>query len=101
MPHNPPKISTPPTTSTVRRQQTEATILLDLHKLVSEKNRLQQELIKLEARQAFIVDRLNQIEIDRAILEENRSVIRTRPIAPVPPAVPLTPASYNITTLEY
>ncbi|MBD2088448.1 hypothetical protein H6F67_00995 [Microcoleus sp. FACHB-1515] len=95
IPHNPPQISTMP------RQQTEASILLDLHKLVSEKNRLQQELITLEARQALIRDRLNQIETDRAILEENRSAIRTRSIAPALPSALSTPSSYDITFLEY
>lgn len=98
MPYNPPKISTIP------RQPTEASILLDLHRLVSEKNRLQQEQIKLETRQVFIRDRLTQIELDRTILEANRAALRTRSIAPVPATAPPAPPpqnAYDITFLEY
>ncbi|MGJ3254621.1 MAG: hypothetical protein ACFE0J_26340 [Elainellaceae cyanobacterium] len=51
-----PKISTMP------RQQSEAAALLDMHKLVVEKKRLQNELHSIEERQQHIIQRLAVIE---------------------------------------
>ncbi|NEQ29077.1 MAG: hypothetical protein F6K28_61085 [Microcoleus sp. SIO2G3] len=96
LPPNSPKISTLP------RQQTEASILLDLHKLVSEKNRLQQELIQLEARQTHIHQRLEAIAIERDLLEQNRRSIRTRVIDPIPQVDDRASANtFDVTLLEY
>ncbi|HEY9622107.1 MAG TPA: hypothetical protein V6C78_17255 [Crinalium sp.] len=65
-----PKISTMP------RQKTEASILLDLYKLMVEKKRLQQELQSLDERRQQICSRVAIIEQRTTELEQNIQYLR-------------------------
>lgn len=73
--------------STMPRQKTEAAAFLDLHKLVIEKKRLQQELQSLEQRQQQITNRLAVLDSQVAELENNAQQMRKE--VPIP-AVELT-----------
>lgn len=92
-----PKISTMP------RQKTEASSLLDLYKLVVEKKRLQQELQSLDERRLQICDRMDVLEQQTAELEQNiqhmRSAENSAPQLPKPVRPNSASPSGNFETL--
>lgn len=65
-----PKISTMP------RQQSEATVYLEVYKLVVERKRLQEELQKIEVRSQQIQQRLGQLDRQIGDLETNLQQMR-------------------------
>jgi len=101
MPQGPirPKISTMP------RQRTEATVYLDVYKLVVERKRLQQELQKIEQRSQQINQRMTQLDQQitdlEAILQQMRT--GTTPSAPslAPQAKVAQPEAFDMLFLEY
>lgn len=96
-----PKISTMP------RQQTEASVYLDVYKLVVERKRLQQELQKIEQRSHQINQRMTQLDQQIADLEGTLQQMRSE-VAPAPEARPLAapvktepPEAFDMLFLEY
>jgi len=59
------------------RQQTEATVYLDVYKLVVERKRLQQELQKIEQRSHQINQRMTQLDQQITSLEATLQQMRT------------------------
>ncbi|MGJ3247679.1 MAG: gas vesicle protein [Elainellaceae cyanobacterium] len=96
-----PKISTMP------RQQSEAAALLDMHKLVVEKKRLQHELHSIEERQQQIIQRLAVIENHVARVEGQIRQMRehetTSPPSPQPnqPSQIAHGSSFDTMFLDY
>ncbi|HEY9750894.1 MAG TPA: hypothetical protein V6C63_19590 [Allocoleopsis sp.] len=94
-----PKISTMP------RQRTEATVYLDVYKLVVERKRLQQELQKIEQRSQQINQRMTQLDQQiaelEAVLQQLRSGVapEARPLLPQVKAD--QPEAFDMLFLEY
>jgi predicted nucleic acid-binding Zn-ribbon protein len=98
-----PKISTMP------RQQTEATVYLDVYKLVVERKRLQQEQQKIEQRSQQIGQRLAQLDQQITSLEATLQQMRSEALPearseapPLPSQTPATqPDAFDMLFLEY
>ena len=94
-----PKISTMP------RQRTEASVYLDVYKLVVERKRLQQELQKIEQRSHQIHQRMAQL--DQQIIEQEAILqqMRTGTAPSVPshpqPTQAAQPEAFDMLFLEY
>ncbi|MBL1176717.1 hypothetical protein [Pantanalinema sp. GBBB05] len=98
-----PKITTMP------RQKTEAAAYLDIYKLVTEKTRLQQELVTLEQRRDLIQQRLETLEGQIADLEVTAHQRRDAELTPTQPSIKAaakapaaeSSSSFNTMFLEY
>lgn len=96
-----PKISTMP------RPQTEAAAVLDIYKLLVEKNRLQQELDNIERRRQQINERLLELEQQVAELEQATQSGTSMKAATPAVATTVTPNSsaasdpFNLLFLDY
>lgn len=105
MPQRPIRSSITPKISTMPRQQTEATVYLDVYKLVVERKRLQQELQKIEQRSHQINQRMTQLDQQIADLEAILQQMRTGTAPParqIPsPAKPDQPEVFDMLFLEY
>lgn len=86
------------------RQQTEATVYLDVYKLVVERKRLQQELQKIEQRSQQINQRMTQLDQEITTLEKTLQQMRSG-IVPearsLPKPVPGQPETFDMLFLEY
>lgn len=98
-----PKVT--PKISTMPRQQTEATLYLDVYKLVVEQKRLQQEQQNIEQRSQQINQRLAQLDQQIASLETTLQQMRS---GVLPEARPLRsqakvepPEAFDMLFLEY
>ena len=86
------------------RQQTEATVYLDVYKLVVERRRLQQEQQKIEQRSQQINQRLTQLDQQIAALETTLQQMRSGIVAearPLPPTASGQPETFDMLFLEY
>jgi predicted nucleic acid-binding Zn-ribbon protein len=105
MPQRPsrPNITTPKI-STMPRQQTEATVYLDVYKLVVERRRLEQERQKIEQRSQQINQRLTQLDQQIVVLETTLQQMRSGIVPetrPIPPAASSQPETFDMLFLEY
>nr|WP_290221465.1 hypothetical protein [Trichocoleus desertorum] len=104
MPPRPIRPSITPKISTMPRQQTEATVYLDVYKLVVERKRLQEEQQKIEQRSQQINQRMTQLDQQIAALETTLQQMRS---GIVPEARPLSPTAsgqpetFDMLFLEY
>ncbi|MBW4488517.1 MAG: DUF3287 domain-containing protein [Trichocoleus desertorum ATA4-8-CV12] len=105
MPQRPsrPNIITPKI-STMPRQQTEATVYLDVYKLVVERRRLEQERQKIEQRSQQINQRMTQLDQEIAALETTLQQLRSKTIPearPLPAPTSGQPEPFDMLFLEY
>ena len=87
------------------RQQTEATVYLDVYKLVVERKRLQQEQQNIEQRSQQINQRLGQLDQQSAALETTLQQMRSG-IVPEARSLPSQtkaeqPEAFDMLFLEY
>jgi phage shock protein A len=82
-----------PKVSTMPRQQSEATVYLEVYKLVVERKRLQEELQKIEVRSQQIQQRLGQLDHQIGDLETNLQQMRASEAEPTASAI--APAQVN------
>jgi septal ring factor EnvC (AmiA/AmiB activator) len=96
-----PKISTMP------RQKSEASALLDTYKLVIEKKRLEQEQQTIEARRDQIADRLVVLKQQITVLEQSVSEMRDQktpdPVMPLAgrTTAPTASSKFEMEFLDY
>jgi hypothetical protein len=94
------------------RQKTEAAAYLDIYKLVTEKKRLQDELVTLEQRRDRILNRLEILDIQIAQLETDAHQLRdadppkgSAPVSPAPkpptPSTQVESGDFDTLFLEY
>jgi len=86
------------------RQRTEAAAYLDIYKLVTERKRLQQELEILEQRRDRILNRLEVLDQQTAILEVTAQQLRDempRQQRKMQPADASLPGAFTTFCLEY
>lgn len=88
------------------RQQSEPAALLDLHKLVVEKKRLQTELHSIEERQQHIIQRLAVIEnhvarVDKQIQQMRANETPSSKPQPNPSSQAAHGSSFDTIFLEY
>jgi len=86
------------------RQRTEAAAYLDIYKLVTERKRLQQELEILEQRRDRILNRLEVLDQQTAILEVTAQQLRDempRQQRKMQPTDASLPSAFTTFCLEY
>ncbi len=71
-----------PRISTMPRAKTEAAAYLDIYKLVNEKTRLQQELLAMDGKREYLVQRLAAIEREVLKLEGSAHDLRDGTMLP-------------------
>lgn len=92
-----------PKVSTMPRPQTEAATYLELYKLVTEQQRLEQELVTLEQRRDRIQTRLSELYTQISTISPTGPLQPgATPTTPQPRATAPTPTdSFNTVFLEY
>ena len=86
------------------RQKTEATVYLEVYKLVVERKRLQQELAKIEQRSQQIQQRMGQLDRQIADLEGDLQQMRAgEGVVPPKQQAPSSsqPETFEMMFLEY